>query len=214
MNAALSQFDTELNARLSKLSRQRSFDVNEIIFSEGEIAQFLPIVVSGRVKMVRYPEAGKEVIIGLFGPGEIFAIPPAMDGKRFPATAVACEPSQLLLLPRKEFLELMARSDVFSELIMKRMCGLLRERTETVQILATPSADVRVASIILRLAGQVGENEVKKITHRRQDIAEMAGLTLETAIRSIRRLAERGLFRIVHGKIHIDSTQPLRDFLS
>ncbi len=213
IDPVLEGLDQELNHRILKLGLKRNFGQNELIFSEGDKAEFLPIVLSGRVKMVRSPEAGKEVILGDFGPGEIFAIPPAMDGKRFPATAVATEESQLLLLPRKEFVNLMASSESFSAAIMKRMCGLLRDRTATVQILSTPSAEHRVASVILRLAGEIENGSVKKITHRRQDIAEMSGLTLETTIRSIRKLADRGIVNIIQGKIHLDSTEPLRNFL-
>lgn len=196
-----------------KRGNTRRFSTGEFIFSEGDDATFLPTVLSGRVKMVRYPEAGKEVIIGTFCNGEIFAIPPALDGKRFPATAVAMEESRLVFLPRPEFLALMTESPEFSAMVMERMCGLLRDRTETVQILATQSAEHRVASVLLRLAGDDGNGSPYKIKHRRQDIAEMCGLTIESTIRSIRKLADRGLVNIVRGKIHIESSDPLRDFI-
>ena len=160
--------------------------------------------------MVRFPEAGKEVILGLFEAGDVFAIPPAMDGKRFPATAVAIEKSEVLLLPREDFLVLMGTSSDFSSAIMGRMCGILRERADTVQILATPSAEQRIAGVLLRLAGEIEIDEVKKIPHRRQDIAEMAGLTLETTIRVIRKMADKGCFNIVGGRIIVNTTEPLR----
>ena len=88
--------------------------------------------------------------------------------------------------------------------------GILRDRADTVQILATPSAEQRVASIILRLTGEMNAGEVKKITHRRQDIAEMAGLSLETTIRTIRKLAEKGYLKIVGGRIFVEKTDHLR----
>ena len=177
------------------------------------MASFLPIVLTGQVKLVRYPEAGLEVILGVFSPGEIFAIPPALDGKQFPATAVSIKESQLLFVPRDEFLGLMQTSPEFSTAIMNRMCGLLRARAETVQILATPSAEHRVAGVLLQLAGDTNGDKVTRITHRRQDIAEMAGLTLETTIRSIRKLADRGYLRIVRGKIMLDTTEHLKEFV-
>ena len=198
---------------IAKRSSKRRFDAGEFIFSEGDEATFLPAVLSGRVKMVRYPEPGKEVIIGTFGEGELFAIPPALDGKRFPATAVAMEESRLAFLPRPDFLAMMAESREFSATVMERMCGLLRDRTETVQILATQSAEHRVASVLLRLAGENANGFPYKVKHRRQDIAEMCGLTIESTIRSIRKLADRGLVNIIHGKIHIESVDPLRDFI-
>ncbi|MBK9528406.1 MAG: winged helix-turn-helix domain-containing protein [Acidobacteria bacterium] len=85
------------------------------------------------------------------------------------------------------------------------MCVILRDRAETVQIMATPSAEHRIAAVILRLIGEMNGGEVKKITHRRQDIAEMAGLSLETTIRTIRKLAEKGCLKIVGGRIFVEN---------
>lgn len=212
-NSLLQYFDPELSQRLLKTGVRRSFGSNEQIFAEGNEATFLPIVLTGEVKLVRFPEVGKEVILGVFSSGEIFAIPPALDGKRFPATAVSIGESQLLILPRKEFLNLMESSNEFSSIIMGRMCGILRDRADTVQILATPSAEHRVASVLLRLAEKIEGNQVKKITHRRQDIAEMSGLTTETTIRAIRKLADKGLLKISGGKILLETTEHLRAFI-
>ncbi len=213
MKPLLQNFDQELSQKLLKLGFKRIFGANEQIFGEGDEATFLPIVLAGKVKLVRYPEVGKEVILGVFSAGEIFAIPPALDGKRFPATAVAIGESQLLMLPRKDFLGLMESSKAFSSIIMSRMCGLLRDRADTVQILATPSAEHRVASVLLRLAGEVKSSEARKISHRRQDIAEMSGLSTETTIRAIRKLADKGFLNIVQGKIYLETVEHLRDFL-
>ena len=213
MNQISDGFSTELTQSLFAAGTRRVVVAGEHVFFEGENATFLPIILTGRIKMVRYPEAGKEIIIGVFQSGEIFAIPPAMDGKQFPATAVAIEESQLLLLPRKDFLALMETSSEFSAIVMSRMCGILRDRADTVQILATPSAEHRVASVLLRLTGEINGNQPKKIEHRRQDIAEMAGISLETTIRMIRKLADRGFFKIVRGRIFIETTKHLRDFV-
>lgn len=191
-------------------SSTKRFSAAEIIFSEGDEATFLPFVVSGRVKMVRYPDLGKEVIIGTFAAGELFAIPPALDGKRFPATAVAMEESELRFMPRSAFKALMDGSPEFSALILEQMCGILRQKADTVRILATPSAEQRIAGVLIGIVGETNGTAPHRIDHRRQDIADMAGLTIETTIRSIRRMAARDLFRIVHGKVYIDSIEPLR----
>jgi CRP/FNR family transcriptional regulator, cyclic AMP receptor protein len=115
-----------------------------------------------------------------------------------------------LLVPRDDFLTLMGLSSEFSAVVLNRMCGILRDRADTVQIMATPSAEQRIVTVILRLAGEMNGSETKKITHRRQDIAEMAGLSLETTIRVIRKLAEKGHLNIVGGRIFVETTEHLR----
>jgi CRP-like cAMP-binding protein len=199
--------------KLQKSGIKKTYAKDELIFSEGETADFLPIVCSGCVKMVRYPEPGKEVIIGIFRAGEIFAIAPALDGKRFPATAIAKEKTRLLILPRASFLKLMQESSDFAAVLMTRMCGLLRDRTATVQILATSSAEHRVGSVLLRLANSVNTNCPLEIPFRRQEIAEMSGLTIETTIRSVRKLEKRGLLKIVNRKIILETLEPLKKSL-
>lgn len=206
-------FSPKLSEDLLRCGTTKSFAVNEHVFFEGENASFLPIVLKGKVKMVRYPEAGKEIILGTFQAGEIFAIPPALDGKRFPASAVVMEESEVLLLPRDDFLALMGTSSEFSSIVMGRMCGILRDRADTVQILATPSAEHRVASVLLRIGGEIENNVIKRVPYRRQDIAEMSGLSLETTIRVIRKLADKGYFKIVRGRILLETTDHLRNFV-
>lgn len=200
----------ELYEALQKVGLQKAYAENEVIFTEGEPATFLPLVRSGSVKLVRYPEPSKEIIIGFFAAGEIFAIAPALDGKRFPATAVALEPTSLLLLPRPAFLALMKESEEFSAFLLNRMCGLLRDRTATAQILATASAEKRVGSVLLRLAQGCHAAYPLAIPFRRLEIAEMSGLTLETTIRAVRKLEKGGYLKLVNHKIILENPAPLK----
>jgi CRP-like cAMP-binding protein len=193
-----------------KFGVKRSFREGTRIFGQGETANFLPTVLSGRVKMVRYPEPGKEVIIGTFGPNEIFAIPPALDGKAFPSTAIAMEDTELLILAREHFLDLLGYSNEFSSIIMQRVCGILRDRSETIHVLAKQSAEQRIANVLISVVEKEAGEPPYRIKLRRQDIAEMSGLTIESAIRSIRKLADKGLLEIVRGKIMIERIDELK----
>lgn len=199
----------ELVEKLFKYGHKKTYWEFDIIFAEGEKAEFLPIVLTGKVKMVRYPDIGKEFIIGFFTDGEVFAIPPAMDGKNYPATCVAVENSKLLVLPRPNFQKLMTESSEFSKIIVDKMCGLLRETAETINNLANSSPEHRVGNILLRLA----KNQPTKINLRRQDIADMAGLTTETTIRVIKKLEQKDLLKIFKGKIILEQPERLRGFL-
>jgi CRP-like cAMP-binding protein len=199
----------ELLEMLFKHGHKKTFWESDIIFAEGEPADFLPIILTGKVKMVRYPELGKEFIIGFFGDGEIFAIPPAMDGKDYPATCVTVKDTKLLILPRQNFLKLMQESSEFSAIVLEKMCGLMRETAETINNLANSSPVYRIGKVILRLA----KNKPAKITLRRRDIADMAGLTIETTIRTVKKLEEKNLLKIVRGKIILDQPELLRNYL-
>lgn len=211
MKTLLTEISEELNSRIRKVGRARSFAVGREIFAEGDEACHLPVVLTGRVKMVHYLDGGKEVIIGIFGPGEMFAVPAVFDGGNYPAGAVTMERSKLLLIDRADFLGLLRDSSEFSFEVINWMSSMLREKTATIQNLATASPDHRIGKVLLKLANGRAADGPVRITLRREDIANMAGLTTETTIRVIRRLSERGLFDIVHGKILIDDISLLNE---
>jgi CRP/FNR family transcriptional regulator, cyclic AMP receptor protein len=203
----------DLTRVLHKCGRTHCYAENDEVFAGGDAATFLPIVLSGSVKMIHFLEPGKEVIIDIFYEGEMFAVPPVFDGGKYPATAIAMEDTRLLLVARKDFLNLLRESSEFSFAVIEWMCGMLREKTATIQNLASSSPEHRVGNILLRLAAKrAGEGPVK-ILIRRQDIARMAGLTTETTIRAVRKLADKRLITITHGKIIVDAAEPLRHHL-
>jgi len=210
MKPLLDDISEELASTLIKRGNKREFTENEEIFAEGDKASFLPIVVSGRIKMVHFLETGKEVLIGIFHAGEMFAIPPVIDGKRYPATAIAMERTELLLLDRRKFLDLVKGSGEFAMAVIQWMSAMLREQTATIQNLATASPEHRVGNVLLRVAKDEGDSFPVRIPLRREDIANMAGLTTETTIRVIRKLAKNGFLNIDHGKIVIADDSSLK----
>ncbi len=213
MKPLLAHLSTQLSATLISRGRKRLYSSDQVVFAEGDLAVFLPIVISGAVKMFRSPEPGKEVIIGIFRDSEMFAVPPVFDGGPFPASAAAIEDTQLLQIDRSEFLRLLNESPEFAFAVIAWTCEMLREKTSIIQNLATASPEHRVGNVLVKLAEAQGASFPFKIAVRRQDIAEMASLTTETTIRVIRRFAKLELIRIVHGKIFIDEIAPLRLFL-
>ena len=213
MKQLLTNLSSDLHALLEQRGTRKTYAIGREIFSEGSPAEFLPIVISGAVKMIRSPEVGRDIIIGIFRQGEMFALPPVFDGGPYPASAFAVEKTVLLRLDRRDFLQLIRESPEFSFAVIGWMCEMLREKTSIIRNLAITSSERRVAGVVMKLAKNAGPELPVKITIRRQDIGEMASVSTETAIRVVRRLAERGLLRIERGKIFIDELDSLRLFL-
>ncbi|MBK8466225.1 MAG: Crp/Fnr family transcriptional regulator [Chloracidobacterium sp.] len=213
MKQLLENASPALTAILQKRGHKRAYNQDQEIFAEGDVAEFLPIVISGAVKMIRSPEPGKEVIIGIFRVGEMFAVPPVFDGGPYPASATAIEDSIILQVYRKDFLQILQDSAEFALAVIAWTCEMLREKTSIIRNLATASPEQRVGNVLVKLAEAQGSAFPLRIAIRRQDIAEMASLTTETTIRVIRRFADQGIVRIVHGKIFIDSIAPLQKLL-
>jgi len=209
MKPLLKSITPKLKSMLREQGRLHKYSSGEELFAAGERADYVPIILRGKAKMVQFPEAGKEVIIGLFGDGEMFAVPPVIDGKFYPASAYAVSDSEVLLLHRTECRRLLSESEEFMFAVLEWMAEMLRQKTSIIQTLAGGTAEQRIAGVLIRLTGDDLQDGPIKIKLRREDIAKMAGVTTETAIRTIRKLAEKGELRIEHGKIFIDDTRPL-----
>lgn len=209
MRPLLDNISDGLKTTIFDAGRKKSYGEGEVIFERGQTADNLPLIISGSVKMIRMPKVGREVIIGIFRKGDVFAIPPLIDGGTYPSTAVAMEKTELLRIRRDKFLSMLESSPELSLNIIRWTCDMLRDKTSTIRTLATASPEVRVARTLLKIAENRQQELPIKVELRRQDIAEMTGLTTETTIRVIRKLAAGNILRIEHGKIFIDETDSL-----
>ncbi len=198
MSSALPHFDAVpllqcLNARerklLAPICRAVAYEKGEEIFREGEPAADLCFVVIGRVKIVK-AAPDRDVILGLFGPGEPVGAVAVFEGKRFPASAVALEPSTILHFPEREFF---ATIDAHPEMTRRLLQGLMLRQFEITRRLAdlTGPVEKRIASLLLMLATRVGKREGAGATIplvlSRQEIADLTATTVETAIRVMSR---------------------------
>ena len=167
----------------------------EEIFHEGAPAEDLCFVVLGRVKIVK---AGRDrdVILGLFGPGEPVGAVAVFEGGRFPASAVALEPSTVLRVPERAFFSAI---DAHPEMTRRLLQGLMIRQLEITRRLADLSAPVerRIARLLLTLASRMGRPAGTKVAIplalSRLEIAELTGTTVETAIRVMSRWGKEDL---------------------
>ncbi len=199
-------------ALLVPLARARAYDRGQTVFSEGEPAADLSFVVIGRVKIVKAAR-GRDVILGLFGPGEPVGALAALEGVRYPASAVAIEPSTVLHVPEREFFQLVA---AHPEMTRRLLQGLVRRQLETASRLAdlTGSVDFRVARLFLALGEKVGRRDGAgleiPLSLSRQEIADLTSTTVETAIRIMSRWGKEGLVVTHPGGFRVPDLQALR----
>jgi CRP-like cAMP-binding protein len=174
---------------LAPVCRAVAYEKGDEVFREGEPATDLCFVAIGRVKIVKAaPE--RDVILGLFGAGEPIGAVALFEGKRFPASAVALEPSTILRVPEREFF---ATIDSHPEITRRLLQGLMLRQFEITRRLAdlTGPVEKRIARLLLMLATRVGTRAGAGATIplalSRQEIADMTATTVETAIRVMSR---------------------------
>ncbi len=181
--------------------REDRFLADATIFREGDEAARFWLVGDGQVKIVKHGEAGREIAIEVISPGEVFGAATLLMTEQ-PAGAQALSDVTTLSLPVDEYRRLLLAYPAVAvrviEMLGSRLLGTIRMR-----IVVGERVERRIAHILLKLAGKCGEptDEGVRITISlsRQDIAELADTTTESAIRVLSRFNRDGWVKTLPG---------------
>jgi CRP-like cAMP-binding protein len=160
--------------------------------------------VEGRVKWVNVDDNGKEFLQKMIDEGESFGELPLLDDGPCVATAIAEKDSLLIRLPKEIFLQLLRENPVIHFSFTRLMTERLRSKFIMLKELASQDPERKVFTILhqYKQSHCQAESEKLKIELTRQDIADMTGLRVETVIRTIRHLHDKGTLRIEKGKVY------------
>ena len=152
---------------------------------------------------------GKVSTTCVMTPGETFCCLPALDRKSYPTDALAAEESVVIRIPTEAFHQAMNRSPTFAQHTLCLFCDRLRQ-VEHKSCMVYEPAERRLAEVLLALGKKFGST----IPLTRHELAEIAGTTPETAIRTLSRFGKAGLIRSSRGKTTILNREKLSALLS
>jgi CRP/FNR family transcriptional regulator len=205
----------ELDA-ISTYFEKEDFKKNETIFLEGDSSDWFYLVAEGEVKILKHTLMGKDIILELMSPGDIFGGVAVLDHKPFPASAQAMESVTAIRISRQNLLKILEEYPILKLEVVKYFSSRLRDAHETLKNIATERVEKRIASLLLKLSEKTGikEGGYRKIDFplTRQEISEMVGTTVETCIRTISKLQKKGMIKSSDNRIFI-KVDSLKDFL-
>ncbi len=190
--------------RVAQHAQERRYAKGETIFREGQPSEAVWVVKSGRVHLMKFLAAGKVSTTCVMTAGDPFCCLPALDRKPYPVDAVAAEDSVVLRIPQDVFHQAMDRSPAFSQETLCLFCDRLRQ-VEHKSCMVYKPAEQRLAEVLLTLGKKFGAT----IPLTRHELAEIAGTTNETAIRTLSRFGKAGLIRSSRGKTTILNREKL-----
>lgn len=176
----------------------------ETIFKEGQACFFYYQLISGKIRWVNIDDEGKECIHAIVQQGESFGELPLFDDGTYAATAIAHEDSVMIRLRKSSFLQLIEQnSDInlaFTKLFSKR----LRFKLLIIKSFASHCPENRIATILnyLKAEGKNSYSNCNQLNLTRQQIADMTGLRVETVIRTMRHMHNKGELLIAKGKVY------------
>ena len=199
---------------IAGLASLRDYRRGEHLWHEGDAPEWFTIVLRGRVKVVKEGESA-DVIYELFGEGEPVGAIAVYNFMPYPAAAVALEPTTLLVLPRRDWFELLDRNPEFARAIIRELTRLVLALTRKLDEMRGQTVETRIAQLFLTLAERIGR-ETKEgievpIQLTRQEVADLVGTTVESAIRVLSRWGREGLLVTGEKRFVIPSRERLRE---
>lgn len=209
--------EKDLEKVLQVANRQRYHKENLILIEE-EVGSSMFVILEGRVKISRISDDGREVILAILSEGDFFGEMSLLDGHTRSANVTAIDDSELLVIRREEFLQMLHDYPQIAINLLKELAQRIRKGDEHIKSLSLQDAKGRVANTLLRIAedygvfrkGQVEINELPL----QQDLANMAGTSRETISRVIKTLIQQAYLKKERGKIIIIDYEKFKSIFS
>ena len=191
-----------------------AFKRGEVIFDEGAQPQGVYIVCTGKVKVYKSSRTGQQLTTRVESPGDLVGHVTLLASEgAYPGTGEALDPSVVSMVDTRTFTEFLTRFPQAALALMRELARDVRRGENKARDIAFKPARGRLADILLRMM-QVRKPYPVVAGIKRRDLAEMAGLTIETTVRLLKDFEEREVLRKKDKDLLIVSEERLRALAS
>ncbi len=183
----------------------KSYRKGEPVFEEGSRADAVHLLRTGLVKAVKYSPSSEIASMEIIGPGQFFGMIAVMDAKPYPVSAVPLADSSAYRIPAEAFSGLLADHPNFSKHVYAAVGDHLRQ-SQALRALSGETVERRIAHVL----GVLSESMGQILPVRREDIAEIAGCSQETAIRTLAAFRKKGIISSGWKRVTILDPERLR----
>lgn len=203
-------------AMIDRVTTERRIDRGATVFTEGEPGEGFHFIRSGKVKVIKLAADGREHILNILGPGEVFAEVLLFNDAPYPATVVAVEDSLVGVIRNRELEALLVQQPRLAVHIIRVMSKKLLYIQSKVKTFALADSQAKIAQtleyLLERYGRQTGRGVEVALEINRQDIANMAGTTRETVSRVFRTLKDDGVLEDDERRIIVREPRRLRSY--
>jgi len=174
------------------------------IFAKGDAGIGLIGVVSGSIKISVTSADGRDIVLNIIHPGEVFGEIALLDGRPRTANATAMSDCELIVIERREFIPFLRSEPDVTLKLMEILCSRLRRTSEQVQDVTFLNLSARLAKTLLRLAANAGPPKpTAKVTLTQREISQIVGRSRESTNKQLRAWAKRGWIRLERGSVTV-----------
>lgn len=171
------------------------------LFSEGDLPTAVFLVISGEIKVSRLHQDGKELITNVYTKDTFFGFEAVLEDSSYKETAMAVQDSEVIIIPKEDFLTLIYRHPDVSAAFISLLCKKVVERENALLHLAYSSVRQRTASALLKTLERKDEKGLINVA--REDLARIIGTASESVIRVLADFKDENLISVESGKIRI-----------
>ena len=184
---------------LDKGFKIKEFPKGSIIYEPGMKPRFVYFIKKGEVRMVTVNDEGKEFIQGVFKAGQYFGEPALLVDRPYLAYTIVNKNAEIIPVDKADFFNLLKEDADFSMNLIMVLSNRLFYKSMMLEELASEKAEHRLETILNYLFSDIEPGESLKIT--RKELADMTGLRVETVIRGVKLLSDKGFLNLNRGKI-------------
>jgi CRP-like cAMP-binding protein len=192
--------DVETAELLGSAMTTRSVERSHVVFNEGDTGDRLFIVLDGKIKISRSAADGRENLLAVLGPGEMFGELSLFDPGPRTATATAITDSALASLDHDDLRPLLLAQPTVAVQLLAALAQRLRRTNEAMADLVFSDVPGRVATALLDLAERFGDPEAEGVRVRhdltQEELAQLVGASRETVNKALSEFANRGWLRL------------------
>lgn len=213
VNAGLFRgIDRDAVATLTRELKPVSFRRGHTIFVEGESGDELYIIVTGKVKIGRRSRDGRENLLAILGPSDVFGELSVFDAGPRTSTVTAVTAVSAVTMDRDALRAWMSAHPEIGEQLLRVLARRLRDTSDNLADLIFTDVPGRVAKLLLQLAQRFGvphDDEAIRVAHdlTQEEIAQLVGASRETVNKALSDFVERGWIRL-QGKCVIILDRP------
>jgi CRP/FNR family transcriptional regulator, dissimilatory nitrate respiration regulator len=202
-------------AAIAALVRVKSLEKDSYLFREGEPAEGFYVVQRGAINVHRVSASGKEQVIYVFRAGESLAEAALASPTGYPAHARAVEASSVLLIPKTEFLALVAKRPDLAMRMLGSMSQHLRVLVGLLDDLTLKDVETRLANWLVKRCAVARREEpvTVKLSGTKRVLAAELSTTAETLSRTLARFREEGLIEVSGSAVTVKKPAELRALL-
>lgn len=188
---------------LEMSAKTRKFKKKDILYRQGDFASYAYKIKSGKVKIYQINTDGKEFIIDILTEGSFLGEKALIQDSDRTEFAQALEDTELILIPRKDFQELVFRNREVSGQFIKMLSRNLIDKESSLMEMAYDTVRKRTADSLMKLYHTYGAGDNTKFEVSRADLASMVGTATESVIRMLSEFKKDGFIKIEGSTIHI-----------